>query len=216
MSGPVKRIVIADDHEAIRKGVREVIERADRQVVAQAADGAAALTMLIDERPDLAILDQSLPLLNGLQVVERARSQLPDCRFLIYTMHDRHQLRAEAELVGVHGLVFKSDPIARLRSAVEALLVGRTYFSASFNGDDENAEDGHAAPASFHKPGITPREAQVLKLIAEGFTNREAADHLGISVKTIETHRASLQVKVGAHNTASLVRYAIRNGFVEA
>lgn len=213
MKATVKRILVADDHEALRRGVREVIEREDRVVVAEASDGAAALAALMDERPDLAILDQLLPRLEGLQVVERARGQLPDCRFLIYAMHDRHELRTEAERVGAHGLVLKSDPVALLQSAVEALLAGQTHFAASHDGGDEESQ---AIQAASHKPGITPREVQVLMLIAEGFTNREAAERLGISVKTIESHRASLQIKAGAHNTASLVRYAIRNGFVDA
>jgi len=213
MAGAVKRIVIADDHEAIRRGIREVVERADRVIVGEASDGLAAIDTLTEQRPDLAILDHSLPLLNGLQIIERAKQLLPDCRFLLFTMHDRHGVRAEAEKVGAHGLVLKSDSAESLKLAVDALLVGRTYFSTSLGRDPRHQ---YRKFSDANLPKITTREAEVLKLIAEGHTNRQTAALLSISVKTVETHRMSLQRKAGANNTADLVRFAIRNGYAEA
>lgn len=213
ISRSTKRIVIADDHEAIRKGVRQLIERPDRIIVGEAGNGEEAVELITREKPDLAILDYSLPLLSGLQVIKKITEASPQTELLLYTMHDKEDVQLEALRSGARGYVLKTDPADVLVAAVQSLLLRKPYFSQSVS--QVLLENFTRKPART-RAVITDREMDVLKLIAEGYTNKMTAKQLEISVKTVETHRASIQAKLGARCTADIVRYAIRNGIVEA
>jgi len=210
---PLSRIVLADDHEAIRLGVRRLLERTDRKVIAEAADGEEALDQVERERPDLLILDYAIPILNGLQVCKRATEVSPSTQILIYSMHDREETQMHLLRAGARGYVLKSDPAETLLAAVDAVLRRKFYFSSTLS---HRLLEDFLNNRSGPKSAITDREREVLQLIAEGLTNRRVGDNLGISVKTVETHRAALMTKLDAHSTADLVRYAVRNGIVEA
>lgn len=207
-----KRIVIADDHAIVREGIRKLVERPDRVVVGEAGDGEEALRLILAEQPDLAILDYSLPFLNGVQVIRKSLEELPDTQMLLYTMHDMEEAQLEALRAGARGYVLKSDPAEVLVAAVHSLLLRKPYFSPSIS---EALLDNFLKNADRPRQLLTDRELEVLKLIAEGYTNKRAAEALGISVKTVETHRASIQRKVGTGSTADIVRYAIRNAIIE-
>ncbi|HEU4518525.1 MAG TPA: response regulator transcription factor [Microvirga sp.] len=209
------RILIADDHEVVRRGVRAILEaRPDWEVVAEAADGNQAVELAAATRPDVAVLDFSLPLLNGLEVTRRIRQTLPKTQVLIFTMHDNEDLIRGALQAGARGYLLKSDADGQLVSAVEALTQQRPFFSWRVS---------EALLESFldRRPGaagtspLTPREREIVQLIAEGKSNKEVGKHLNVSIKTVETHRAAAMRKVGASSTADLVRYAVRNHLIE-
>lgn len=213
ISTSIKRIVIVDDHEAVRRGVRELVERPDRVIVGEAADGDTALRLVADEQPDLVILDFSIPALNGVQLTKKIVTQSPKTEILLFTMHDKEDLQMEALRAGARGYVLKSDQADILLQAVQSLLLHRMYFSPSVS---QSLLENFCKNAEFPRPVITDREQQVLQLIAEGHTNKQTAAALGISIKTVETHRSAIQNKLNAHSTADIVRYAIRNGIIEA
>jgi DNA-binding NarL/FixJ family response regulator len=209
----VKRIVIADDHEVVRSGLRAIVEsRPDWIVSAEATNGEQAVALALEMRADVVIVDYSMPLMNGLEVSRRLKSLHPHTEVLILTMHENEELLTEAILAGVRGFLFKSDARKHLISAIEALLDGRPYFTGvllekllhNYQSNKQNKLDVL----------LTPREQCVVQLIAEGHTNRSISTVLKLSVKTVETHRASAMRKLGMSSMAELVRYAIRKKLV--
>jgi DNA-binding NarL/FixJ family response regulator len=215
MSSPIKRILIVDDHDAVRRGVHNLVEsKPNFQVVAEAADGRLALELARETSPDIAILDYSLPGLNGLDLANQLKRALPRIEILIYTMHDREEFILEALQAGVRGFVLKSDTEKHLLAALDALAIRRPYFSGAVSETLlEKFLEHKPQPASS---SLTHREREIVQLIAEGHTNKEIAHILQISVKTVETHRASAMHKLKLRTTADLVRYAIRNSIVQA
>lgn len=215
MSSPVRRIIIADDHQAIRHGVRGLLEsRAHWQVIGEAGDGHEAVRIAKATQPDVAIIDYSLPLLNGLEVTRGIRRESPRTEVLIYTMHEREDLIVEVLRAGARGYVLKSDTGSHLIAAVEALAVRKPYFSSEISETllEHFVEDRHATGNSSI---LTAREREIVQLIAEGNINKRIAHLLDISVKTVETHRATAMHKLKLRTTADLVRYAVRNNIVE-
>ena len=216
MSSPVRRIVLADDHEAIRLGVRSVLStHPDWRVVGEASNGRDALELIREVRPDIAILDYSLPMMNGLELTRAIKKELPRTEILIFTMHDREDVLAELLKAGVRGYLLKSDASKHLVAAVEALSIRRPYFSGNVSQTlldrfIEMAARDAAATA------LTPREREIVQLIAEGRLNKEIAAILGLSIKTVETPRAAAMHKLDLNSTADLVRYAVRNNIIEA
>ena len=216
MSSPVRRIVLADDHEAIRLGVRSVLStHPDWRVVGEASNGRDALELIREVRPDIAILDYSLPMMNGLELTRAIKKELPRTEILIFTMHDREDVLAELLKAGVRGYLLKSDASKHLVAAVDALSIRRPYFSGNVSQTlldrfIEMAARDAAATA------LTPREREIVQLIAEGRLNKEIAAILGLSIKTVETHRAAAMHKLDLNSTADLVRYAVRNNIIEA
>ena len=209
------RILIADDHEVVRRGVRAILEvRSDWEVVAEAADGNQAVELAAATRPDVAVLDFSLPLLNGLEVTRRIRQTLPKTQVLIFTMHDNEDLIRGALQAGARGYLLKSDADGQLVSAVEALTQQRPFFSWRVSEALLESFLDRRAGAAGTSP-LTPREREIVQLIAEGKSNKEVGKHLNVSIKTVETHRAAAMRKVGASSTADLVRYAVRNHLIE-
>jgi DNA-binding NarL/FixJ family response regulator len=205
----VKRILIADDHEVVRSGLRAVIEtRADWVVSGEAIDGKGAVALALEMRPDVAILDYSMPVINGLEVSRRFKSLRLRTEVLILTMHESEEILTEVLLAGVRGFLLKSDARSHLIAAVEALLEHRPYFTSVVL--DKLLHDYQLSKKDKSQALLSSRERNVVQLIAEGHTNRSVGEILNVSVKTVETHRASAMRKLGISSTAELVRYAIR------
>jgi DNA-binding NarL/FixJ family response regulator len=208
------RVLIADDHGIVRSGLRMLIERQnDMQVVAEADDGVAALESTQAERPDVAVLDVSMPRMTGLQAAREIRSHVPDTRVLLLSMHDDERYFLEGLEAGAAGYVLKRAADTDLIGAVRTVAGGRTFLSdeAQRTLMDEWLEGGRAEP----EDPLTPRELEVVKLIAEAFTNRQIAETLKLSEKTIESHRSNVFAKLGMRDRVEIVRYAIRRGLVE-
>jgi len=215
MSSPIRRIMIVDDHDAIRRGVRQLIEtKPYYEVVGEAADGRAGLEVARDTRPDIAILDYSLPELNGLDLSHALKREFPRIEILLYTMHDREEIIMDVLRAGVRGFVLKSDTEKHLLAALDALSIRRSYFSGAISDAllDQFLESKPHPLAS----SLTHREREVVQQVAEGRINKEIATRLSISVKTVETHRASAMRKLKLRTTADLVRYAVRNQLIQA
>jgi DNA-binding NarL/FixJ family response regulator len=212
--GAVKRIVIADDHEIVRCGLRAIIEgNSDWTVSGEATNGEQAVAMALETRPDIAIVDYSMPLINGLEVSRRLKTLRLRTEVLLLTMYDNEELQTEAIMAGVRGFLFKSDARKHLVAAVEALLDGNPYFTSILL--ERLLHDYQASKRSKPDMLLTSREQSVVQFIAEGHTNRSISTVLKLSVKTVETHRASAMRKLGLSSIADLVRYAIRKKMVE-
>ncbi len=209
----MKRILIADDHEIVRSGLRAIIESHGNWAVAgEAVDGEQTLALALETKPDVAIVDFSMPIMNGLEVSRRIRSLHPRTEVLILTMHENEEILTEALLVGVRGFLFKSDAKKHLISAIEELLAHRPYFTSALL--EKLLHDYQHNKQNKSKMLLTFREQNVVQLIAEGQTNKSISAILKLSVKTVETHRASAMRKLGMSSTAELVRYAIRKKLV--
>jgi DNA-binding NarL/FixJ family response regulator len=208
------RVVIADDHGIVRSGLRMLIDRQrDMEVVAEADDGVAALEHAQAHRPHVAVLDVSMPRMTGLQAAREIRSHVPDTRVLLLSMHDDERYFLEGLEAGAAGYVLKRAADTDLIGAVRTVAGGRTFLSddAQRTLMDEWLERGSSEPDDR----LTPRELEVVKLIAEAFTNRQIAETLRLSEKTVESHRANVLSKLGMRDRVELVRYAIRRGLVE-
>jgi DNA-binding NarL/FixJ family response regulator len=211
------RILLADDHALVRRGVRLILDNEpDLTVVAEAADGAEAIEMARATRPDLAILDIAMPRLTGLQAARELSRQQPDLRILILTMYDNEQFFFESLRVGASGYVLKSVADRDLVEACRAAMRGEPFLypgavTALIRNYLERAASGDPIPAR----AITDREEEILKLVAEGYSSKQIADLLFISVKTVERHRANLLAKLGLRDRLELARYAIRAGLIE-
>jgi len=209
----VIRVLIADDHGIVRSGLRMLIERqGDMSVVGEADDGLDALQLTQAQHPDVAVLDVSMPRMTGLQAAREIRAHSPDTRVLLLSMHDDERYFFEGLEAGAAGYVLKRAADTDLIEALRTIAAGRTFLS-----DEAQLtlmrewEEGRAEP----EDPLTPRELEVVKLIAEAYTNRQIADTLQLSEKTIESHRANLLAKLGMRDRVELVRYAIRRGLVE-
>lgn len=207
------RVLIADDHGIVRSGIRLLIERQpDIEVVAEAADGAEARDMAIRERPDLAILDVKMPKLTGLQATREIKQQAPEVSVLILSMHDDDRYLFEALKAGASGYVLKAQADTDLLAAIRAVERGEPFLSPAAQ---------KALIADMLERGVereeelTPRELEIVKLVAEAHTTREIAEILHLSEKTVENHRGSAMRKLGMRDRVELVRYAIRRGLID-
>lgn len=199
----------------MRQGVRTLLEsHADFQVVGEAANGREALDLALDTKPDIAILDYSLPLMNGLELTRAIKHELPHTEILIYTMHDRESILIDVLRAGARGYVLKSDSGIHLVSAAKALAKRKPYFSGAISETllEHFIEINHGGEKGIM---LTAREREIVQLIAEGKLNKQIAHMLNISVKTVETHRAAAMHKLKLRTTAELVLYAVRNNIVE-
>jgi len=213
----VTRILVADDHEIVRRGLRLVMEREpDLDVVAEASDGAEAVDLALEEDVDLAILDVSMPRMTGLQAVRELSRRKPELRTLILSMYENEQFLFEALKAGASGYVLKSGADRDIVDACRAAMRGDTFLypsAVSALVRDYVQRDGEEDEEGFDP--LTPREQQVLKLIAEAHPSKTIAQMLSISVKTVERHRANILEKLGMRDRVELTRYAIRRGLVE-
>lgn len=209
----MKRILIADDHEIVRSGLRAIVgTRSDWIVSGEATNGEQAVALALETRPDIVIVDYSMPIMNGLEVSRRLRTLHVRTEVLILTMHESEELLTEAILAGIRGFLFKSDARKHLISAIEALLDGRPYFTSVLL--EKLLHEYQANKQNRTDMLLTSREQNVVQLIAEGNTNRAISAILNLSVKTVETHRASAMRKLRMSSTAELVRYAVRKKLV--
>jgi DNA-binding NarL/FixJ family response regulator len=204
------RVLIADDHNLVRQGIRALLERAeDIQVVAEAADGFEALELAFAQRPDVLVLDVSMPRLNGTQTLERLKEVSGQTQVVILSMYSDEALVRQALRSGARGYLLKNSIKEELILAVRAAARGEIYLSPAISGV---LEDGFLNRPDESGPldALTPREREVMKLIAEGQTNTGIARLLHISIKTVEKHRSNLMAKLGVHDTAALVRLAVQ------
>jgi len=208
------RILIADDHHVVRSGLRAILDAQQNwEVVAEAADGREAVLKAIETKPDIAVLDYSLPLINGIEATRQIRVRLPTTEVLIFTMHDNETIIQDVMKAGARGYLLKSDARRDLMAAIEALASHKPFFTAKVS---DALLESFVTASKTTGSTLTHREAGVVQLIAEGNTNKQVARLLNISLKTVETHRASVMRKLNLSSSAGLVRYAIRNHLVEA
>lgn len=207
------RLLLADDHALFREGIKALLPPGEFEVVAEAADGPAAIRLMKSHQPDIALLDISMPELNGVDAAREAQRTSPRTKVVMLTMHKDNAYLAEALRAGVRGYVLKSRGLGELVEALREVARGDVYISPGLS--QVMADSWLAGDTAVTSP-LSPRERQVLQLIAEGRTTKEVAAALCISVKTAESHRQRIMGKLDIHETASLVRYAIRSGLVEA
>jgi two-component system, NarL family, response regulator NreC len=211
---PRIRVLVADDHAIVRSGLVSLLESSQCEIVAEAGDGLEAVEKALATRPDVAIIDLSMPRLSGLEAVRRIREQLPDTRVLVLTVHDEEEYIVPIVRAGAVGYLVKSSAASELLAAVTALHAGLGYFGP---------EAAKALAAQVHRPAgmpedpyetLTPREREVLHLVIEGRSTKEVARALDIAVKTAENHRSRMMAKLGVRNMAGLIRYAARKGML--
>ena len=207
------RIMLVDDHEIVRQGIRCLIEAVPEWTVCgEAADGEAALQLAEQERPDVVILDLSLPKIGGLDVLVELKRILPDVEVLVLTMHDRERTIAQMLRAGCRGYLLKTETGEKLIEALAKVSRHQTYFSPSVS---EALLQFYVSSTEEHQhEQLTPRQRQIVKLVAEGNSNKRIAHILNISVKTVETHRLDAMRRIGAKSSADLALYAARNELV--
>jgi len=214
------RILLADDHALVRRGAGEVLHTQHGwRVIGEAANGLEAVEKTMKLKPDVAILDISMPELDGVEVVRQIREAVPDAKVLVLTMHESDQMVQRALDAGAHGYILKSDLTDSLPRAVEAIVEGKRFLTPKVS---EIVLEGFLNTGNNHRQGeragarTTPREIEIIRLLAEGKSNKEIASMLGIAVRTVETHRAKIMLKLGLHSITELVHYAIRHKIISA
>lgn len=215
---PPVRLLIADDHAIVRQGVRALLqEQREWQVVAEATDGREAVRKAAELKPDLAILDIMMPSLNGLDATKQITKVGLKTQVLILTVHDSDQLIPKVLEAGARGYILKADAGRDLIAAVNALIANKVYFTPKVS---QMVMDGYLGKSPKQSAEgwsrLTGREREVVQLLAEGKSNKDVAAVLGLSAKTVETHRSNILRKLQCHSVTQLVRYAIRNHLVEA
>ena len=205
------RVLLADDHALVRAGMRALLaELPGIEVVAETGDGREALRLVRERKPDIALLDSSMPELNGLEVVGRIARDHPNTRAIILSMHGDDESVRRALVAGAAGYLLKNSDRRELELALRAVARGDTWLSPSLTKRVVATYTQGASPDAV----LTPRQREVLQLVAEGHSNKEIASRLNVALKTVETHRTELMERLGIHGVASLVRYAIQVGLV--
>jgi DNA-binding NarL/FixJ family response regulator len=214
------RILIADDHGLVRRGARALLQaRHGWRVVGEAANGREAVEKATKLKPDVAIVDISMPELDGIEVVRQIREAVPDTKVLVLTMHESDQMVRRALDAGARGYLLKSDLTDCLAKAVKAIADGKRFLTPKVS---EIVLEGFLNTRSQHPQGeragtrTTPRESEIIRLLAEGKTNKEIATLLGITVRTVETHRSKIMLKLGLHSLAELIHFAMRHEIISA
>ena len=203
------RLLLAEDHVMVRQGLRALLEQAGMVVIGEASDGPEALRLARAHQPEVAILDIAMPLLNGLETARRLREAVPQTKTIVLTMHTEEPYVLEALQAGVVGYVLKTQAAVDIVQAIQTALQGAIYLSPRVTNAVVQA---YLAGVTLSSDPLTSREREVVQRIAEGQTTKEIAAHLGLSIKTVESHRINLMRKLDIHETATLVRYAIRRG----
>jgi DNA-binding NarL/FixJ family response regulator len=216
----VLKLLLADDHEIVRQGLRSMLDaQRDCQVVGEASDGRQAVAMTKDLGPDVVILDIAMPALNGLEATRQILKTRPQTKILILTMHESDSVIREVLDAGARGYILKTDAGRDLVTAVESLRRNKTFFTSrvsqmildGFLKGDTRPQDPETGAIR-----LTPRQREIVQLLAEGKSSKEVAVALNLSVKTAETHRANIMRKLDCHSVSEVVRYAIRNKIIEA
>ncbi len=216
---PLKsKVLLADDHAMVRRGLRHILDaEPDFAVVAEAGDGRTALRRALDDNVDLAVLDVAMPRLTGLQAARQIVKQRPNVKVLMLSMHDNEQYFFEALRAGASGYVLKSAADRDLIVACRAAMRGEAFlYPGTERGLVRDFLEHGAQGSRSDGPGLTARETEVVKLVAEGLSTRDIAEELVISEKTVQRHRANILEKLGMHDRVELTKYAIRNGLVDA
>ena len=209
------RIVLADDHTLVRAGIRALLEAAgNAEVVAECGEGREALELIGKHRPDVALLDIGMPGLNGLEVARRAAEESPRTKIVVLSMHADASYVREALRAGVAGYLLKGAAVAELPLAIESVMQGEKYLTPKISHTVIQELLRGETPPTSPLGGLTQRQREILQLIAEGRSTREIAQTLGVSVKTVETHRLRLMDRLDIHDVAGLVRFAVRAGLV--
>jgi two-component system, NarL family, response regulator NreC len=212
------RILIADDHGLVRRGIREVLHsRPGWRVAGEATNGREAVAMAIELKPDVAVVDVGMPELDGIEAVRQIRESVPEIKILVLTMNESDSIIGRALEAGVDGYLLKSDLTICLPEAVEAVVAGKRFLTPKVS---EIVLEGFLESKSRHEKRegkgarITPRETEIIRLLAQGKSNKEIASLLQITVRTVETHRAKIMLKLGVHSLAELIHFAIRHGII--
>lgn len=206
------RVLLADDHALVRAGLRSLLDRvSDIEVVGEAADGHEAVALARTMTPDVMLMDIAMPGLNGLEAAARIRDELPDVRIILLSMHANEEYVMRALKIGVSGYLLKDAAAPELVIAIRTVMGGGTHLSP---GVSSVLVEDYARRIGGGSRGLTPRQLDILRRIAEGASTKETAFALGISVKTVESHRSHIMKRLDLHDVASLVRYAIRAGLV--
>ncbi len=206
------RILLADDHAIVRDGLKSVLVREGFEIAAEASDGREAVELTRKLRPDAVVMDVSMPSLNGIDAAREIHGACPQTKTILLTVHKQSQFILEALRAGVKGYVLKAQASGDLVHAIRAALQGGTYLSP---GISDSVVQAALTKEKAERDPLTQREREVLQLIAEGKTNKEISAALAMSVKTVESHRRNLMLKLDIHETASLVRHAIRIGLIQ-
>ena len=205
-------ILLADDHLIVRQGLKVLLEREGFNVVGEASDGREAVRLAQELCPDIALLDLTMPLLNGIDAGRAMLQASPKTKIVLLTMHTEDHYVLEALRAGIKGYILKTKAAEELVEAIQEVSRGKLYLTP---GVSEAVVQAYLAKTEMPPEPLSPREREVLQLVAEGKTTKEVAVVLGISVKTAESHRTRIMEKLDIHETASLVRYAIRRGLVQ-
>jgi len=213
-----KRIIIAEDHTILRAGLRSLLSaRNDIEIVGEAGDGREAVRIVDKHVPDLLLIDLSMPKLNGMEAIKEIKSRHPGVKIIVLTVHKSEEYVTASLIAGANGYILKDASQNELILALEYVMAGKTFLSPSISDKvvDIYLQNRNEGETKSVLGNLTAREREVLKLIAEGNTNKKIADHLCISMKTVEKHRANLMHKLDLRNTAALTAYAIDKGLVE-
>jgi len=212
------KIILADDHALFREGLKRILaESSDLKVIGEVADGLELIKMLHNLKPDMVILDISMPNIRGIEAIQEIKTIHPESKILVLTMHRDMEYLHQAISSGAHGYLLKEDADSELFSAIEKVKRGKIYISPKLSEylteDWARIHRGEHEPASETEP-LTIREREILKLIAEGKANKEIASLLNISIRTVEHHRANIMDKLNLKNVAELIKYAIQKGYI--
>jgi DNA-binding NarL/FixJ family response regulator len=213
------KVIIAEDHQLFREGLKSMLSgRGDLDILAEAEDGLEAVSCVKRNTPDLLLLDLSMPRMSGISVMKEVKRQFPDVKILALTIHESDQYVLEAFDAGTDGYCIKDASRDELMVAIDSVLAGKTYISPGIadNVMEGFLEDRKRLKTKTDWDTVTQREREVLKLLAEGYLNKEIAEFLHISVKTVEKHRANIMAKLDLHNASALTAFAIERGLVDS
>ncbi len=210
------RILVADDHEVVRKGLIAILkQKSEWQVCGEACNGREAVEQAAQLMPDVVVMDISMPGLNGLEATDQIVRANPSIKVLVLTLHDSDDLIRDVLNAGARGFLLKSDSVCELEAAIEALLRNKTYFTSKVSAMILEGYLRGGTPFAANRNPLTPREREVVQLLAEGSSTKEVAVALGLAVKTAETHRSNIMRKLHLHSVSDLVLYAVRNNIVQ-
>jgi DNA-binding NarL/FixJ family response regulator len=213
----MKRVVIAEDHKILREGLKALLSNANAfEVVAEAGDGIEAIRAVEKNKPDLLLLDLSMPILGGMSVIKEIRSRFPETKILVLTMHESEEFILEGLQLGANGYCLKDAGRAELLNAINRVLDGKSYLSPGIADKvlEGYLQDRRRLKSQSSWDTLTRREKEVLKLVGEGYRNKDIAEYLFISIKTVEKHRSNIMKKLNIHTVSGLTAYAIEKGLV--